>query len=227
MVAINTKPAALSWCPTLSADVGRDHRCPACTARGDLYRANLEIEALRTQLARSSAQLTNARSALYAESEAHGITNRRLENTIGQRVVRGNVVDCPACGDHVALKDIYRDGRGRIETHTAGDEECPASRLEGGGVVMRSKPDYTAKVDALLDGHISIDSSWTTSDFAELAIAAADQAGLSAKEQSKLRDLLAPDECSGCGASEQSECTCGHDEGDTINSLGLSGMVTP
>lgn len=33
-------------------------------------------------------------------------------------------------------------------------------------------------------------------------------------------------ECDGCGATRESACTCGPDEPDTINSLGLSGQVT-
>ncbi len=32
-------------------------------------------------------------------------------------------------------------------------------------------------------------------------------------------------ECDGCGATSQPECRCGAEEGDTINNLGLSGMV--
>src|SRR5689334_13085817 len=39
------------------------------------------------------------------------------------------------------------------------------------------------KVQALLDGHISVDSSWTAADFAALAVAAADQAGATVEQQ--------------------------------------------
>jgi hypothetical protein len=46
------------------------------------------------------------------------------------------------------------------------------------------------KARAVIDGHASIDSSWTEQDFAELAIAAADQAGLSARDQEWLRAML-------------------------------------
>lgn len=57
-----------------------------------------------------------------------------------------------------------------------------------------SKIEYTAKVDALL-AHAH---DFTEQDFTDLAVAAADQAGLSATEQAVLRALLAP-KCSDCG----------------------------
>lgn len=52
--------------------------------------------------------------------------------------------------------------------------------------------DYdNAKVAALLAGHISIDGSWGQSDFAALAVAAADQAGCSIREQMRIAAIVA------------------------------------
>jgi hypothetical protein len=74
-----------TYCPALAADVPSTHRCPACTLAGDLSRANDDISTLRRELARVNAALTNARAALYNESEAHAITNRKLENALGRK----------------------------------------------------------------------------------------------------------------------------------------------
>lgn len=51
--------------------------------------------------------------------------------------------------------------------------------------------DYSVKIDALLDGHISIDSSWTEADFYALAMAALDQAGISTDMQKRIGALMA------------------------------------
>ena len=50
---------------------------------------------------------------------------------------------------------------------------------------------YPLKIQALIDGHTSIDSSWTPDDFHALALAALDQAGASAQLQQQIRDELA------------------------------------
>ena len=47
------------------------------------------------------------------------------------------------------------------------------------------------KVQALLDGAISVDSSWTRDDFAALSVAAADQAGCSIREQMRIAAIVA------------------------------------
>lgn len=46
------------------------------------------------------------------------------------------------------------------------------------------------KVDALIAGQISIDSSWSERDFADLALAAADQAGCSVGDQLYIEGIL-------------------------------------
>lgn len=48
----------------------------------------------------------------------------------------------------------------------------------------------TIKVAALLAGHVSVDSTWTALDFAALSLAAADQAGVSAKDQAAIAEIL-------------------------------------
>ena len=47
------------------------------------------------------------------------------------------------------------------------------------------------KVAALLDGHTSIDGTWTEDDFLALAIAALDQGGASIRMQNRIAALLA------------------------------------
>jgi len=46
------------------------------------------------------------------------------------------------------------------------------------------------KVAALIDGHTSIDSTWTQDDFAALSVAAADQAGASVREQMQIASIV-------------------------------------
>lgn len=46
------------------------------------------------------------------------------------------------------------------------------------------------KVSALLAGETSIDSTWTESDFAELAIAAADRSNLSMRDQDRVAAMV-------------------------------------
>lgn len=46
------------------------------------------------------------------------------------------------------------------------------------------------KVQALLDGHVSVDGSWTRDDFAALSVAAADQAGCSVREQMRIAAIV-------------------------------------
>lgn len=55
---------------------------------------------------------------------------------------------------------------------------------------MSSKPYSNIKVTALLDGHTSIDSTWTQDDFAALSVAAADQAGASVREQMQIAAIV-------------------------------------
>lgn len=57
-------------------------------------------------------------------------------------------------------------------------------------VIPVVKPDYTVKVDALLAGHTSIDSSWAAADFLDLALAALDQGGVSAEMQERIAGLV-------------------------------------
>jgi hypothetical protein len=64
----------------------------------------------------------------------------------------------------------------------------------------------TMKVTALIEGHISIDGTWTEADFLELAIAALDQAGVSAKLQQRVHQLALDevgelDVCADCEGS--------------------------
>lgn len=61
--------------------------------------------------------------------------------------------------------------------------------------------DYTDKIDALLEHATSL--GFTEQDFAELAIAAADQSGASIDEQAQIELILglALDECADCGGS--------------------------
>lgn len=60
---------------------------------------------------------------------------------------------------------------------------------------MSNKIDYTPKVDALLEHCAAL--GFTERDFADLAVAAADQAGMSAKDGVDLRAMLAMD-CENC-----------------------------
>ncbi len=53
------------------------------------------------------------------------------------------------------------------------------------------------KVQALLDGHVSIDGTWTEQDFLALALAALDQAGASVKLQRRVNELVS-DELAPC-----------------------------
>ena len=53
---------------------------------------------------------------------------------------------------------------------------------------MSNYPNW--KVDALIAGRISIDSSWTERDFADLALAAADQSGMSMRNQDRVAELV-------------------------------------
>jgi len=55
---------------------------------------------------------------------------------------------------------------------------------------MHANPYRSLKVAALLDGHISIDSTWTKDDFAALSVAAADQAGVSVHEQTQIATIV-------------------------------------
>ena len=55
---------------------------------------------------------------------------------------------------------------------------------------MHTNPYRSLKVAALLDGHISIDSTWTKDDFAALSVAAADQAGASVREQTQIAAIV-------------------------------------
>ena len=48
----------------------------------------------------------------------------------------------------------------------------------------------SVKIAALLDGHTSIDSTWTKDDFAALSVAAADQAGASVREQTQIAAIV-------------------------------------
>jgi hypothetical protein len=77
-----TNPAATAQadrrCVQSLAAITREHRCPACRLDGLLRDATDTIERLRSELARVTRERDNARSALYAESEAHGITARKL-----------------------------------------------------------------------------------------------------------------------------------------------------
>lgn len=61
--------------------------------------------------------------------------------------------------------------------------------------------DYTDKIDALLS--LATELGFTEQDFAELAIAAADQAGADADQQHEIEIVLglALDECANCGGS--------------------------
>lgn len=52
-------------------------------------------------------------------------------------------------------------------------------------------PYLNLRVQALIDGAISVDSSWTRDDFAALAVAAADQAGCSIREQMRIAAIVA------------------------------------
>lgn len=57
---------------------------------------------------------------------------------------------------------------------------------------MKTYPNV--KVDALINGHISIEpSQWTEDDFLALAIAALDQGGVSARGQVRVAALIAQD----------------------------------
>lgn len=52
-------------------------------------------------------------------------------------------------------------------------------------------PGYSnVKVDALISGHISIDGTWTEEDFRALALAAADQGGLTLRETDKVAAII-------------------------------------
>lgn len=51
-------------------------------------------------------------------------------------------------------------------------------------------PYRSLKVAALLDGHTSINSTWTKDDFAALSVAAADQAGASVREQTQIAAIV-------------------------------------
>lgn len=77
-------------------------------------------------------------------------------------------------------------------------------------------PYPSIKVQALLDGVTSIDGTWTAGDFADLALAALDQAGVSAMHQSRIAELVAidvPDECeddeSPVARVDGPRCECG------------------
>ena len=48
----------------------------------------------------------------------------------------------------------------------------------------------SVKIAALLDGHTSIDRTWTKDDFAALSVAAADQAGASVREQTQIAAIV-------------------------------------
>jgi peptidoglycan hydrolase-like protein with peptidoglycan-binding domain len=51
-------------------------------------------------------------------------------------------------------------------------------------------PYSNIKVAALIDGHTSIDGTWTKDDFAALSVAAADQAGASVREQTRIAAIV-------------------------------------
>ena len=57
-----------------------------------------------------------------------------------------------------------------------------------------ASPYLNLKVQALLDGAISVDSSWTREDFAALSVAAADHAGCSIREQMRIAAIVATTE---------------------------------
>jgi chromosome segregation ATPase len=79
---------------------GRDHRCTECELRIRLRDAIAEIELLRSYVAQSNDKLTKARSALFDESEAHAITNRRLQRLTGEKD---------------ALTEAFEDAREAVE----------------------------------------------------------------------------------------------------------------
>ena len=56
--------------------------------------------------------------------------------------------------------------------------------------IGKDNPYRSIKVAALIDGHISIDSTWTKDDFAALSVAAADQAGASVREQTQIAAIV-------------------------------------
>lgn len=76
------------------------------------------------------------------------------------------------------------------------------------GLIMTTYPN--AKVAALLDGQISIDSSWTEADFRELGMAALDQGGVSAKDQDAIEKLIS--KCADCFSIEPATVNPEHDD---------------
>jgi chromosome segregation ATPase len=81
---MSNAPAAHSPEP-LPDHSGRDHRCTECELRIRLRDAIAEIDLLRSYVAQSNDKLAKARSALFDESEAHAITNRRLQRLTGEK----------------------------------------------------------------------------------------------------------------------------------------------
>lgn len=62
------------------------------------------------------------------------------------------------------------------------------------------------KVQALIDGHTSVDGTWTEHDFLALALAALDQAGASVSLQRRVNELVS-DELADLDASDDESPT--------------------
>ncbi len=80
-------------CAQTMQPVGRDHRCSACFLQSQLDAERATVLLLRDETARLATELKNARLALFAESEAHGITARRLA-----RFESEPAHECQSCG---------------------------------------------------------------------------------------------------------------------------------
>lgn len=100
-----------------------------------------------------------------------------------------------------------------------GTHRCPACRLSG------QLQDANATISLLRREVARLSESLTRA-----RAALYDESEAHALTHRRYQRLLADRdvmECDGCGATEQSACVCRGDEPDSINSLGLSGLVTP